>query len=329
MEKLLLRPDLALHFTRNFSAAIAPSLERSISQAVVNDLVPSFNQNLSTAVESIMQSIRQERVDVRKEIMHEQSAAVAVLEEQVGSLTAEVAGLKAMLGKMEGLVFALAAPMGPKAMAVSPSTHQPAIAPQSHSLRQSQSGYSLPPIPRTETPPERYEDLFTNAMQPSEEPDFKALAHLLNSSPPARVENVFPPAPAQPKISMAVVLSLAYRTSQLLKAKEAPLDEEGRRQLLWLKKAIIACDGKVRRRCCPFLPSFKLTQAPVTQQPPEFLAMIPRILDTVLSNLVQRGRLCMALGDVAGAAEVRVVEQYARARAELFADGESSEGFRR
>ncbi|GAA5965365.1 hypothetical protein JCM21900_006012 [Sporobolomyces salmonicolor] len=308
VEKLLLRPDLALHFTRNFSAAIAPSLERSISQAVVNDLVPSFNQNLSTAVESIMQSIWQERVDVRKEIMHGQSAAVAVLEEQMGSLTAEVASLKAILGKMEGLVLALAAPTGPKAMAISPSTHQPALAPQSHSLRQSQSGYSLPPIPRTETPPERYEDLFTNAMQPSEEPDFKALAHLLNSSPPARVENVFPPAPAQPKISMAVVLSLAYRTSQLLKAKEAPLDEEGRRQLLWLKKAIVACDGK---------------------QPPEFLAMIPRILDTVLSNLVQRGRLCMALGDAAGAAEIRVVEQYARARAELFPDGESSEGFRR
>ncbi|GAA5861626.1 hypothetical protein JCM1840_005212 [Sporobolomyces johnsonii] len=306
MEKLLLRPDLALHFKRNFSAAIAPSLERSVSQVVVNGLVPSFKQTLSTAVDSIMQSVRQEMVDVRKEIVHEQSGAVAVLEEQVGSLTSEVASLKAMLGRMEGLVLALSAPTGPNAIAVSPSTHQP---PPPHSPRQSQSGYPLPPIPRTETPPERYEDLFTNAMQPSEEPEFKALAHLLNSSPPARIENVFPPPPAQPKLSMAVVLSLAYRTSQLLKAKEAPLDDEGRKQLQWLRKAITACDGK---------------------QPPEFVAMIPRILDTVLSNLVQRGRFCMALGDAAGAGEIRVIEQYARARAALFADGgESLEGFRR
>ena len=46
--------------------------------------------------------------------------------------------------------------------------------------------------------------------------------------------------------------------------------------------------------------------------------MIPKILEMVLNNLVARGRSLMSSRDFVGAGEIRLVEQYVRARLSMF-----------
>lgn len=350
---------MTLPLSASIATTIVPPIERTLTSALVNSIVPAFEAKLAAAVDGVVEDIRQEMVDVRKEIVQEQSGSVSVLEDEVQALREEVSTMKSMLEKMERLVLASAA------QAHSPATTSPRIVQQPlqharqpiarhvsqpyvatgplspvethHPLRQSQppsASFPLPPIPRAQTPPERYEELFTEAMQPQHEPEFAALQHLISSAPVSRIDAVFPPPPAAPKITMAVVLSLAYRLSQVLANKDVPLDDEGKKQLLWLRKAIAACDGKVRPTSChPPRPKSSLTPSVPAQQPPDLLLLIPRILTNVIDNLVLRGRRLMALNDQAGAGEIRLVQQYANARLSLFAqagaEGPGVEVFRR
>ncbi|GAA5889760.1 hypothetical protein JCM6882_004314 [Rhodosporidiobolus microsporus] len=354
LDKQLSRPDIAFPLSASIATTIAPPLERSLTHALMSAVVPSLERQLASAVDGLVTSIRQEMLDVRKEIVQEQSGAVAVLEDEVGALKSEVAGLRV---QMEQLLDAFAAsriqpPVGSPRMGQLPQQQQqqqrrPAPAPAApqlatgpnalptapyhHGIPASLSSaslasvagasvggggsaaYPLPPIPRTHTPPERYEELFTETMQPQHEPEFTALVHLINSSPAGRIDAVFPPVSVgggAPRISMAVVLSLAFRLSQVLASRDGRMDDEGRRMLAWLRRAVTACDGK---------------------QPPEFHDMIPRILSQVLEHLITRGRRLAMVGDTAGVNEIRLIEQYARARLSLFQQGggEGVEGFRR
>lgn len=67
-----------------------------------------------------------------------------------------------------------------------------------------------------------------------------------------------------------------------------------------------------------------------SQQTPDFHDVIPRIFSNVLDHLVLRGRKLMTC-DPSGAGELRTVDQYVRARLNLFQQGggEGPEGFRR
>lgn len=289
LEKQLNRPALSFALSSSIATTIAPPLERHLTSTLVKLVVPALEDKLSTAVDNVLGSIRMEMVDVRKEVVQEQSGAVRILEDEVASLREEVSTLKAMMEQMHSLVLkqgsehrsarAAAAsprvPQQPPLLAAPPHVQQQqqqhrhvsqpfvnvSAAPDAHHpLRRSQPAssstpptvpvamHALPPIPRAATPPERYEELFTEAMQPQHEPSFVSLQHLVASSPLSRLDAVFPPPPALPKITMAVVLSLAYRLSQVVAERQGPLDDEGKKQLLWLRKAIAACDGKVRPR---------------------------------------------------------------------------------
>ncbi|GAA5875902.1 hypothetical protein JCM8547_001697 [Rhodosporidiobolus lusitaniae] len=342
LDKQLSRPDVGFPLAASIATTIAPPLERSLTDALLSRVVPSVEAHIYKAVDNVINIIRDEMLEVRKEITREQAGAVTVLEDEVGALRSEVGGLKAQLERVEQILLAQASvradkpSTSPRIQQHASTTLPPHAVPQQHPHPQRQvpagaatgnvfqspphartaaapaTTTSLPPIPRTSTPPARYEELFTEAMQPQHEPEFTALVHLINSSPASRLEAVFPASPAEPpKISMAVVLSLAYRLSQVIAQREGVMDEEGRKMLSWLRRAVSACDGK---------------------QSPEFQARIPLILSTVCENLVSRGRHLMALGDAKGAGDIRIVEQYARARLSLFhqgAGGEGVEGFRR
>ncbi|GAA6009948.1 hypothetical protein JCM10207_002169 [Rhodosporidiobolus poonsookiae] len=334
LDKQLSRPDVAFPLAASIATTIAPGLERTLTTAIVSAVAPAFEHKLSSSIDGVMRFLREEMLDVRKEIVQEQSGVVGILEDEVSALKSEVGSLRAQMDRMEQLLAAslaasaaaheVASPrMGQTQRAHAREPSHPAsvtslLASPQHAASSSyhsdaataSSGHALPPIPRAPTPPERYEELFTEAMQPAHEPAFAQLVQLINSSPASRLEAVFPHPPQTPKISMAVVLSLAFRLSQVIAQREGPADEEGRRMLAWLRRAVTACDGK---------------------QPSEFRAMIPRILSQVLDHLVTRGRRLMALGDAVGAGEIRTVEQYCRARLSLFVagGGEGAESFRR
>lgn len=229
LERLLYRPDLTAHLARNFSSAVGPALERNLHAVV------------SASVESVMKGVRQEMVAVRKEIVREQSDALEFTEQEVHALRNDVVELRAALERMESIVLSLKTPAPTPALPNPPHQQQ-----RQSSQPIPASQYALPPIPRTETPPARYEELFTNALQPDNEPEFTSLLYLIKSSPPSRLEAVFPPPPGRPRISSPVILSLAYRLAQVLSTKEGPLDEEGRKQLHWVRKCLTSMDGKVR-----------------------------------------------------------------------------------
>ncbi|GAA5866981.1 hypothetical protein JCM3774_003744 [Rhodotorula dairenensis] len=342
LSRHLTHPDLVLTLSEVVASNIAPMLEQSLASQVVSAVLPRLDRQLSSAVEGVIDSIRQEMLDVRKEIVQEQSGAVSIPEDEVANLREEVSTMKAMLEKMERLLMASAAaaattnatsprighaPLQPTSSKQATMRHapQPAVANQANMFAPPQHAaaasaapaaavlvHTLPPIPRAVTPPARYEELFTDVMLPSHEPEFVGLAQLIMSSPLSRLEAIFPPAPAVPSLTMPVVLSLAYRLSQLIANKDGPVDDADKRHLLWLRKAIAACDGK---------------------QSPEIVALVPRILQNVVDNLVVRGRRLMAMNDQAGAGEVRLVTQYAHARLTLFlqagAEGPGVETFRR
>lgn len=348
---------------------VAPMLEQSLASHVVSAVVPRLDRQLSGAVEGVIDSIRQEMLDVRKEIVQEQSGAVSILEDEVANLREEVSTMKAMLEKMERLLMASAAaaattnaasprmghaplqstsaaatrqapmrhpPVASRANIFAPPQHAAASVPPAAAAVIIQAAPPLPPIPRAMTPPARYEELFTDVMLPSHEPEFAALAQLIMSSPLSRLEAIFPPAPEVPSLTMPVVLSLAYRLSQLIANKDGPVDDADKRHLLWLRKAIAACDGKVKFSSIlqtVSLHSSSTDSSMLGQQSPEIVALVPRILQNVVDNLVVRGRRLMAMNDQSGAGEVRLVTQYAHARLTLFlqagAGGPGVETFRR
>lgn len=324
MEKVLYRPEVTAHLARNFSSAIGPSLERSLLSVVAQGVVSPFKQLLAGAVEACVASVHREMVDVRKEVVKEQSEAVVVLEEEVQVLRRDVTDLKAALERMEGLVLRLSAapqavtapspPAPAPAPVVSPRQQQPQL-PQrstqrqvSSSQGQPQSPYSLPPILRAQTPPEAYEETFTNVLQPQHEPAFSSLVQLIKSSPTSRQEVVFPPAPVPPKLSPPVILSLAYRLAQVIAADPSPLNDEGRKQLGWLRRSLTSMD--------------------VNRLSAEVADFTPRILESVVASLHARARQLHALQDRRGLEELRAAEVYARAQLRVFAEGGARESFR-
>ena len=185
---------------------------------------------------------------MRKEIVREQSHSLETTEQEVHALRNDVVELRAALERMERFVLSLNTPAPTPALFNPPPQQQR----QATSQAVPASQYALPPIPRTETPPARYEELFTNALQPDNEPEFTSLLYFIKSSPPSRPEAVFPPPPGRPRISSPVILSLAYRLAQVLSTREGPLDDEGRKQLHWVRKCLTSMDGKVRY--FPFAP---------------------------------------------------------------------------
>lgn len=258
LEKLLYRPDLTAHLARNFSSAIGPSFEKNLTAGVVTTVIPSITKSVNVAFEGLVKTMRAEITGVRKEIVKEQSKALEATEQEVRMLKTDLKDVKAALERMENIVLSLRAPAArPVALQSSPPPPQPyriPTAPQPQHLNQQvypahhtqqQQNYSLPPIPRSETPAAKYEELFTNALQPQNEPEFTSLLYLIKSSPVTRLEGVFPHPPSKPNISPPVVLSLAYRMSQVVGTKSGSLDDEGKKQLQWIRKCITAMDGKV------------------------------------------------------------------------------------
>lgn len=231
---------MVTHLARNFSTTVAPHLERNIGVVLASSIVPTVASSVSKAVDGVMLAVRQEMVDVRKEIVREQSDALESTEHEVHALRSDVRELKAALVRMEKLVGQLvSSPVAP----ITPARASPR---EPIAVVEPEPEYTLPAIPRPTTPKDDYEDLFTNALQPEHEPEFTSLLYLVNYAPPHRVDALFPARKQDSCITPAVILSLAFRLGQVFGSKTGKLDEDGRRQLGWLRKAINAMDDKVR-----------------------------------------------------------------------------------
>lgn len=120
---------------------------------------------------------------------------------------------------------------------------------------------------------------------------------IIDEAPPTRLEAVFPPAPHKPNISGAVVLSLAYRLSQVVGSGTSPLDDTGRKQLVWVRRCLMAMDGTTL---------------------PDVADFTPRVLESVISSVQTRAQRLQTIADYRGAEECRMVEQYARGQLQVY-----------
>ncbi|KAM0747291.1 hypothetical protein T439DRAFT_329039 [Meredithblackwellia eburnea MCA 4105] len=317
IENLLFRNEITSQLTRKLTTTLAPALERNLASAITKNVIPSVSAELTSGIEGVITLVRQEMVDVRKEIVQEQSGALEVTEQEVGELRMDVRDLKAQLVRMEALLSKLsigataaASPRQPSSTtasvpAVSSTGARGAavsvpVAPATIAADQQPSSYTLPPIPRPTTPLEQYEDMFTNALQPEHEPEFASLLYLIHGAPPTRLEAMFPSTArgGRNALSGAVVLSLAFRLSQVVGWKTGPYDEDLKVELQWLRKCLQSMDGRDS-----------------ATQP-----YIPRIIESAIASLGKRYRHLMDIQkDSDGAEAVKNVLSYARNRLGAFA----------
>ncbi|SCZ96112.1 BZ3500_MvSof-1268-A1-R1_Chr8-1g10013 [Microbotryum saponariae] len=338
LRKLLSRPEMSNHIAQSVSAAIVPSIseavERQLLSVVATGVIPGFNSSLASAVEGVMQSVRDtvlaEMTDVRKEIVQEQAGAIVELETLVGDLKGEISELKTSLVRMEQLVLSLCNRSSASSVAAAPN-RQPGA---STSRRQASVSQAQPHPPTqqvvhaptqrqpssssalsTFTHPqssdgdyadEDYEEMFTDALQPQHAPEFAELLSIIGSSSPATADRVFPPTSLPPRISPPVILSLAYQLAGRLSGQPGPFNAEARQYLLWVQKCLSAMDRKVRRM---FL---------VSREAEEVREFVPKVIETVIVCLHARADTIAASHDRRGLDEIRAVERLAHSQLRQF-----------
>lgn len=285
--------ELEKHFVQ-----ISSTFESSLTSLIRSTVLPSIHQSVNSLTTNVLEEIKESR--------QEQSDARGSTEHKLYTLRADVTGLKAALERMENIVISIQGSLS----APPPPSQTQAIAEQLPQVQQTRDStqqrlstsqrqettetqYTLPPIPRSKTPLDRYEDLFTNALQPENAPEFPALLHLINSSPTHRLSTIFPPPPIEPLLSSPVIHSLAIRLGQILESQEGSLDEASKIQLMWLSQSLTALveGGKKDAKTAPFT---------------------PRIIENVIASLIKRGNELNALKDRKGEETVRKVEEFAR-----------------
>ncbi|GAA5935787.1 uncharacterized protein JCM15063_001804 [Sporobolomyces koalae] len=305
ISSVVLDPD----FTRSLAASLTPVVNETITELVLSGLVPSFKHTLRKSVDEIMSEMKREMVGVRKEIVREQSGTVEKLEQEVLGLRQELGEMRGLMERMERLLVAFdtgkkrALPRTPSAalspMSAVPSAARPLPPPSSTADWISKADWLSPPPAAGTVPSTDYEDMMTNFLQPAESPYFGSLLAFLGQASLEWLDRIFPHSTSghPPALSPPVALSLAYRISEFISKGSGTLAVFEKEWLEWLRRALGACD---------------------VQQPAGFVEMAPRILTRIIEKLVERGTQLQSVNDHQGAGEVRVVEQYARARLSLF-----------
>jgi hypothetical protein len=267
LESLLSQPNTIAHLSDSITQNVIPSIQHDLADRIAGSVIPTLNASISTAVDSVMLRLgNQVMAVVQQQISALESTAAAV-----NGMRDEMKGMKERVLQLEKLVSEKAEPSltlftdaPPTAPVPLPPTTQ--TSPKSTRRRTAMSAKVEPestpsmvqpppdappppaPTPRPVTPFDQYEEMFTNALQPSHESEaFLSLIHLIKSSPASRLDAVFPDSPSRPRISSAVVLSLAFRLAQVVESGEGKLSDDERRQLAWIRRCLSAMDGKVSR----------------------------------------------------------------------------------
>lgn len=270
-----------------------------------------------------MVNARQDLKEVSKGMVKERTQALERAEREVKSMREDIGLMKQNMARMEAALAASAQrPSLPSAVPPQSTTATRSVSKSKPTIIQPQP--SLPPIPRPSTPLEQYEELFTAVLQPTQSSDsLTPLMHLIQSSPLTRLDAVFPSPPLRPRISAAVVLSLAFRLAQVIENGEGLIGEEQRSVLRWIRRCLLAIDGKVSLLCirrhplaCTVTDTHSLSLA--THKDPDVVTYAPRILDSVIASLVNRGHKLAVVRDAFGMEQVRTVEMYAKSRKVLF-----------
>jgi predicted nucleic acid-binding Zn-ribbon protein len=90
--------------SKQFASSVAPLIERNITSIIHQTIVPSFRQGTEELLTHLMSEVRSEFVDVRKEIVAEQSEALSGTETQLAELNQTVGDLREKVERLESLL---------------------------------------------------------------------------------------------------------------------------------------------------------------------------------------------------------------------------------
>ncbi|CAL1704309.1 unnamed protein product [Somion occarium] len=97
LERMLLRPEVANHMARTFSATVAPIVERQVKETVSKVVVPTYtqqtaamHQELSGQIHNEIQNLKKDVLSWQNEALHKQEVAIRDLEQSVRLLSDQV-----------------------------------------------------------------------------------------------------------------------------------------------------------------------------------------------------------------------------------------------
>ncbi|KIJ37730.1 hypothetical protein M422DRAFT_33619 [Sphaerobolus stellatus SS14] len=303
IERLLLRPDVANHVARTFSASVTPLVEKHVMDVISNTLIPAYKQISTGMHQELSREIRSEIISLKKEIVTWQSEAlrgqealirdmehsIRMLSDQVKMLT-----LNAPLGAMQPRGTASPGSSTgtgshghggiPAHLRQAPHTmgSHPQYAPPSGSYGPQQAPppgqnwYSSGSLPTQATPPSNVSNVnMTSQSSKTEEweevfmtvlgsQDLRQLRELLARSNP----EVILPSSGKTPLSQAVVLTLIHRLASIV-SDANPADESYKSSLWWLQRAATALnpsDGLISPYIARLLPNIQNTLTAARQR---------------------------------------------------------------
>lgn len=73
---MLLRPDVANHIARTFSATVSPIVERQVKETVTKTVLPAYTQQSTAMHQDLSREIHSEIQNLKKEVISWQSEAL-------------------------------------------------------------------------------------------------------------------------------------------------------------------------------------------------------------------------------------------------------------
>lgn len=83
---MLLRPDVANHIARTFSATVTPIIDRQVKETVSKTILPTYTQQSTHMHQELSREIRSEVQNLKKEVISWQSEALHKQEVRFASL---------------------------------------------------------------------------------------------------------------------------------------------------------------------------------------------------------------------------------------------------
>lgn len=100
LQKLLLRPDVSSHLTRSFASGVLPLVERTVSESIMQVLVPQFQDATDAVADRVLREIHAEVTGVRKTIVAEQSEALKETEVRMREMARQMEAMQAQMAAL-------------------------------------------------------------------------------------------------------------------------------------------------------------------------------------------------------------------------------------
>ena len=237
IDRLLQRPMVSRQIVTALVDAASPVINQALSTAIASTLIPSMSAATETVLSSVASQLRSEMLEIRKEIVAEQSSVMSSLSTEITSLRGLVASLQTQMRDMSASARSTAynaAPGSSRPQTANFATHsRVASGNQSFAAQplQAQPIMAPPPAPSAAaaSAAAQFEDFLLNALV---SPPNGQLDSFISEDPANRITTVFPPGGRRnlSQVCLSLVV-LADRPARHHRALQAARHRRGARHV--------------------------------------------------------------------------------------------------